>query len=379
MLTKERQRQLENYFKEQDDKARRYFDKANEVLNRIYGTGQFEPLKQALKTILADALKSLKKDEKLAITLIDIQNDFTLEQFSLYAPHGETTILHNMALLDAILELHQENPIIIKQLDIITTQDAHRIDRTFDDKEALIFAKTYSIDQMKNLVEHEQMELKPLNPAENSYGLHCMIGSIGAAIARTIEKRLHLLSLRSFNIHRFGKINFSAPEAGMRLLDGIDISNPCYRDPTHSIYPDVTESFLDFFKKQSFKSIYITGICGNVCVQQAAEGIKANLPETSIQVIDACVHYLVVPGINTYDKTRNKVMISYRDKEIVNLEIPEWRSNPSCESELYPCEKKGSYEENQTFQKFFDKKPLKDLGSKIKDNSIHEGLNPTMM
>lgn len=334
------QLKLEKHFQEQDDKARIYLDEAITALNKTYDSGLFESLKKAIKAIITQALSIGSSDEKIAITLVDIQNDFTINQFALYAPDGENTILSNMALLDSILELHEDDPAIINRLEIITSQDAHRLDRTTKDKEANIFLKTYSQEKALALVEQEQIELRPFNPAENSYGLHCLIGSRGAGIAKPIEERLHKLTLRSFNIHRFGKINFSAPEAGMRLKEDIDISDHYYRDPEHSIYPDDAQSFLDFFKTNPFKSIYVTGICGDVCVQQAAEGLKENIPLTTVLVIDPCVHYLVVPDIKTYDLTRSTVMHSYQERGINNLNVLGYRSNPTCPSTLYPTDGK---------------------------------------
>lgn len=335
MVTIENRLKLEKHFQEQDDKARMYLDKANTELNKAYESGLFESLKQAMKTTITQALSAGSSDEKVAITLVDIQNDFTMNSFALYTPGGENTILSNMALLDAILELYEDEPSIIHRLEFITTQDAHRFDRTMSDKEANIIAKTYSEEKALALVEKEQMELKSFNPTENSYGLHCLIGSIGAKIAKPIEERLHKLALRSFDIHRFGKINFSAPEAGIKLKEDIDIGDPYYQDPAHSIYPDNAQSFLDFFKTNSFQSIYVTGICGDICVQQAAEGLKEHIPHSNVLVVDPCVHYLVVPGIKTYDLTKSAVMLSYQEKGINTLNVLGYRSNPTCQSTLY--------------------------------------------
>jgi len=74
--------------------------------------------------------------------------------------------------------------------------------------------------------------------------------------------------------------------------------------------------------------VYITGICGNVCVQQAAEGLAAQGEQVS--VLDPCVHYLVIPGVNTYDEVKKAVQDSYQEKNIHTLNRYYFPSNPEC-------------------------------------------------
>ena len=206
-----------------------------------------------------------------------------------------------------------------------------------DDAEAQMMAKAYTEEKAEIAIATEQQELKSNNPLEKSYGLHCITGTIGAAIAKPIEHRLNQLKSLSFAITRFGKINFSGPEAGMRLQDNIDLSHTHFLEASQVIYHPSNQSYIQFFRDKQFKSIYVTGICGDICVQQAAEGLKEELPHTKMMVVDACTHYLVLPE-KPYDATRTSVTSSYDKKGISVITVPNWRSNPDCASKLYPID-----------------------------------------
>ena len=327
-------REYDTHIQKQDALAKG-IEKSTCELELTYKLGRFADLKNRLKVKLLEQLNALNSDEKLAIILVDIQNDFTLPNFALYASGGQNTILSNMALLDAIIDL--SNIANIKEkLEIITSQDAHRLGRTMNDAEARMMAISYTEEKALQAVTTEQRELEPFAPQKQSYGLHCITGTIGAAIAKPIEDRLNQLNALSFTITRFGKINFSGPAAGMRLKDDIDLSHKEFRDTTKVIYHQSNQSYIQFFREKQFKSIYVTGICGDVCVQQAAEGLKEELPQTKMTIIDACTHYLVIPDVKPYDTTREEVTTSYSKKDISIITLDAWRSNPDCDSSLYP-------------------------------------------
>ncbi|MGL5741881.1 MAG: hypothetical protein ACRCXC_04695 [Legionella sp.] len=114
----------------------------------------------------------------------------------------------------------------------------------------------------------------------------------------------------------------------MKLKTGIDLSDQRYLSWDESIYDEAALSYLQFFQNQAYHELLITGICGNVCVQQAAEGL-ANAGE-KVSVLDACVHYLVIPEVSSYDEVRQAVHQSYRSKGIRSIELEHFRSNPEC-------------------------------------------------
>jgi hypothetical protein len=107
-------------------------------------------VRDLLKKMLLDQMLSVTSsaldDRKIAITLVDIQNDFVLKDFALYAPGGENTITRNMALLDAFNELIIEKPLIISRFEIVTSQDAHILGRNNTDIDAQIMARAYGRD-----------------------------------------------------------------------------------------------------------------------------------------------------------------------------------------------------------------------------------------
>ena len=316
-------------------------------IEQDYTSDYHQRLKQSLKDMLILKLKGLNSGEKIAITLVDIQNDFVLADFALYAGGGENTVTSNMALLDAVTELAAVDGSLTNKLEIVTSQDAHRQGRTIDSMEAralqagyLNYANDGKTDvarlKTQQAIDTEQTELLPMNPSEGQYGLHCMTGTIGAAIAKPIEDRLNKLSAAGFEVTRFGKINFSGPEAGMMLHKGIDLSDQKYQSTDYSIYHYSNTSYLQFYKNKPYKSVLVTGICGDVCVQQAAEGLKKAFVDLDVQVVDACTHYLAIPAIGKhYDATRNAVEASYATKKVNVLAFPFARSNRDSDSVLY--------------------------------------------
>jgi len=270
-------------------------------------------VRDLLKKMLLDQISSLISsaldDRKISIMLVDIQNDFVLKDFALYAPGGENTITRNMALLDAFNELITEKPELITRFEIVTSQDAHILGRDNTDKDAQIMAHAYGLDATNAAIAKEQQEMLPINPPEGSFGLHCMRGTVGADIAKPIEDRLKALEAMGINTFRFGKVTFSGPEAGMLLKRGTLLSH----SSEESIYDEVALSYSAFFASRNYSKVLITGICGDVCVQQAAEGLaqlfKRIASASVAAVVDACVHYLFPAG-------RANVEFSYREKGV---------------------------------------------------------------
>lgn len=298
-------------------KASNFFKK----LTKLYA--QTDPaLKEELKKIL---LGLLKDTDKLAVLLVDLQNDFVLPDFALYAPGGENTLLRNMALLDVLEDLINTHDQLAPQIELITTQDAHVFERDEEHIDAQIMAKGYDKVHATKTLQVERNELEEFNLARAHYGLHCLRGTIGAAISDPIEKRLKKLHAK-IRIYRFAKINFSAPEAGMLLKKGIDLSDPRFLKQTNNVYDEGGLTFLQFFQKQKYSKVIITGICGNICVQQAAEGLAT--AGEKVYVLDPCVHYLIVPGINSYDEVWSRVQQSYAAKGISLIRLDRFRSNP---------------------------------------------------
>ncbi|HHT0594383.1 TPA: cysteine hydrolase family protein [Legionella anisa] len=297
----------------------------NEINKKYAESGSI--LKEELRKII---LKKLCTTHKLAIILIDIQNDFVLHGFALYVPAGENTLIRNMALLDALIELIANYPELCQQIEIVTTQDAHVFGRTQDHIDAQIMTQGYGQIHAHKVLRIEHHELQQLNPEHRQYGLHCLCGTIGAAISQPIEERLNILE-EEISIYRFAKINFSAPEAGMKLKEGIDLSDPRLLKETDTIYEDYALSFLQFFRDKSYNELLITGICGNICVQQAAEGL-AEAGE-KVSVLDPCVNYLVIPKMSSYDDVWTTVQKSYAVKGINSIELTDFQSNPGWQSQ----------------------------------------------
>lgn len=313
---------LADYLHTQKELAKNITLRFNEIEKQYAASGS--ALKEALKLILLEKLRK----QKTALILVDIQNDFVLHGFALYAPGGENTLISNMALLDALAELLQIHPQIGKQIDLITSQDAHMPARTITNPDVQLMTQSYGQKQTRKILQIEQNELAPFNPEEEQYGLHCLRGTIGVAISQPIESRLERLQ-EKIPVHRFAKINFSGPEAGMKLRKGIDLSNPLFLNAQECISEEPAQAYSQFIQNNHYDEVLITGICGNVCVQQAAEGLAAKGEKVS--VLDPCVHYLIIPGVSTYQKVRSEVEQSYAAKGICSLKLEHFRSNPECQ------------------------------------------------
>ncbi len=135
------------------------------------------------------------------------------------------------------------------------------------------------------------------------------------------------------SLHRFGKIVFSSPRGSLRLSDDIDPSKPEALE--QSIYHPSNQSILDLLSEQGYATICATGICGDVCVQQFVEGVADSDVNTPIEVIDPCVHYLVINDVGkTYDATRNITEKEYskREHQVSVFNIDGHRSNEREES-----------------------------------------------
>lgn len=298
------------------------------------------PLKQFLKETLVARLSKLKDGEKIAVTLVDIQNDFVLKGFALYALGGENTVLSNIALLDAISELIVQDPSVAQKIDIVTSQDAHILNRDIASPDSVTMANSsYGKQETVAAIIAEQKELEPFVHGQGTFGLHCLNGTVGAAIAKPIETRLAALSAL-VQIHRFGKINFSGPKAGMLLKAEVDLSDAKYQDQANGIYDPKKLSYLEFFQDANYQDVLVTGICGDVCVQQAAEGLVKHVKHVS--VIDPLVHYLVVPGVHQFDKVRGNTVASYDEKGIEYIESGEFRANPELNSEVLFASKRNA-------------------------------------
>lgn len=323
-------------------------EEAIEADYKTNGTALRESLKGFLKNRMDNA------PGKLALLLVDVQVDFVYgpfreyKQAALYAPGGENTVLSNMALLDALAELIEEDKSAAKRFEIITSQDAHIFKRAANCPDAALMAQevAYGEEDTKRTVTVEATELEDINPKEGKFGLHCLRGTVGADIAGPIKARLAKMSKadedKKVVVTAFGKINFSGPEAGMLLAEGVDLSDAKFLEQGAdlNIYDKKAVSYKNYITGQKFGQILTTGICGDVCVQQAVEGL-AKLDQ-NVAVIDPCVHYLVFPGMD-YKKVKGDVVASYKDTEkhkdekykISNVDFnnPAFRSNPDLVTE----------------------------------------------
>ncbi len=307
----------------------------NAGLELAYNRPHFIDLKNELKQQLKIALDHLNEGTQLVINLVDIQNDFVLNGFALYVPGGENTVTSNMALLDAIAELIKMDNAVVKRLAIVTSQDAHKLDRKSTDRDVNVIITQYP-DTVSEILANEHRELNLFDPAKGHYDLHCMVGTIGAAIATPIARRLSALRQQGIEITSFIKTNFSGPASGLVLPAQVELSDKQYREYNHEIYATqaTPQTYCQFFKEKNYSMVYMTGICGNVCVQQAAEGLSQEAGK-AVVVIDACQHHLVLPGGKTYDQVRKAVEDSYATSGVTVLTSRYARSNPDCESKAY--------------------------------------------
>lgn len=310
-------------------------EKCNQLIEYQYyhiSSRARDALKPDIKTRLLEKISKLQNGKKIAITLVDIQNDFVHEGFALGAPYSENTVVSNIAVLEAIEEIVKANSDYAKKIDIITSQDAHVYNRDINHVDSQIMAKsTYGLEATEKAIATEQQELQPINPAQGSFGFHCIIGTAGAAIAEPIEKRLtNLQDKFKIEVHRFGKINFSGPEAGMKLKSNVRLDDPALRNSNTGIYDENRITYLDHFKNPAYEDVYITGICGDVCVQQAALGLnKLDNLKGKIHLFDGAITYLGVPS---YDQARLKYCKEYQKEGIEYIETAYWRSNPYAAS-----------------------------------------------
>jgi nicotinamidase-related amidase len=253
------------------------FEAQARALEAHYGgdpNKEYQNMREKFKAYLNGKISQLNGEQKLVIDLVDIQNDFALASGGLYAPGGESMILSNMALLDALEEIIKENPSLSEKVIIMTSQDAHRYHRKENDPEVKAMGKAFHKDQVEYVKQKEAAELLPFGVSlGDSYGFHCMMGTKGVEIAAPIEARLKELKELGIAIHRFGKINFSGPEAGMLLKEGIELGSPSVLEKNANIYDERCISYNEFLENQGVDNpLVVTGICLNVCVQQAAEG-----------------------------------------------------------------------------------------------------------
>ena len=292
-----------------------------------------DALKLAAK---AKLLEKLQGDGKVAITLVDIQVGFTLAGAGLTAPGGDEVIVSNMHLLDAVIEIQKEHPELAKNLEIVTSQDAHVLnrDRNSVDVKTMITAYNNDANAVNEIIDHEQLELEPLDGIK-SFGLHCLENTPDAAIAQPIEERLAVLEQNGMDVVRFAKINFSGPKAGMLLKQGIRLDK---LTPDAGIFnTDTPLSYLSYFNGAKHKAIVMTGICGDVCVEEGALGL-AHL--NTVEVHDPFVHYLVIKEFGmTYEGKRSGTEAKYKavnNGKVEYVPYEGFRSNP----DLIVAEKK---------------------------------------
>lgn len=290
-------------------------------------------LKEQLKMLFFKKLQEVTAGKKIAIILVDIQNDFVLSGFSLYVAGGENTVISNMALIDALLEISSEHPELTSRFEVITSQDVHVLGRRLEAPDSIAMSVGLGIAETRALLEEESRELRPFDPEHDQYDLHCMRGTIGSAIPEPLRKKLALLS-EQIPTHAFGKINYSGPRSGMKLEDKTDASDSSLLDQDIPIYSHPFLSYAQFFKDKGFHALYMTGICANICVQSA--GIDLKNSGEDVHVLDACVHYLIPPGLNLKDlKTHLASLFNVLYTEGFSSNPPQrptaWRStiNPS--------------------------------------------------
>ena len=336
-----------------------------------------DALKLAAKERL---LEKLKADGQIAITLVDIQVGFTIDGAGLTAPGGDNVILSNIALLDAIIEIQKENPDLAKKIEIVTSQDAHVADRNRKSADSKTMIAAYkSEDTVNEVIDGEELELQKLDGVKK-FGFHCLSGTPDVAIAKPIEERLELLEKKGMDVHRFGKINFSGPKAGMLLKKGIKLEDPKFYAENEAIYDDKNPtSYLDFFKGKQYQSIVMTGICGDVCVEEGALGLAEHLK--TVEVHDPFVHYLVIKDYGmTYDGEKGKrtgTEAKFKKAGVKYVPYEGFRSNPELMAEPKKEDKKtdSMATRNQVLTQIKFDGFIKEL--RVKAKHLHNGKKET--
>jgi len=255
-------------------------------------------LKEKFKANILASVGALAGDTKLVLMLVDLQNDFAMRDSALYVEGGEDVILSNMALLDAVEELHAADPTLAEHLAIMTTQDTHRYGREMAHPEAVSMTAAYGDAEAEAAVAKEQKELAAFNPANEQYGLHCLVGTPGVAIAQPIEDRLALLAKIGITIVRIGKINFSAAVAGLAMVEGVDPAS-AEAAAMESLFAEPLLTTQACLEDLNAGRVIATGICANVCVEESACGLKECGFAAPVCVLDAATHFLVppIPGV----------------------------------------------------------------------------------
>lgn len=314
------QKKLDAHLKSQTTLTASIQAKFDSIAVEYTETGSF--LRKFIKDFIKTKLENT--DGTIALTLVDIQNEFILKAFPLYTPGAENTILSNMALLDVIIELVTEDAQLAERFEIITTQKAPLLQRPATDKDAqLMAASAIGAEATKAALAIEQVELQDKNTKANKYGLHCLRNTIGAAIPVLIESRLEQLALLEVKVTRFGKVNSSAATA-MLLKSGINLNK--LKNETY-IYDDSATSFVSYMQQDNkFSSVVVTGFGGELNVQETAETMTI-LGENVVTVLDPCVHYPLYPG-KIYNDSRKQATASYEAKKIGYQTSSLFRSNP---------------------------------------------------
>lgn len=296
----------------------------------------FNKFQDQLIQQISKRLALLSEKQRLALVLVDIQNDFVLSGGSLYAPGGEGVVLSNMALLDAVSELAKTNDLQDK-IELITTQDTHRFERQNNHLEQMVLHQAYGEEMVKNILAIESRELLSIDPSQAQFGLHCIVGTPGVLIATPIEQRLKRLENLGVTVCRFGKLNFSCPQAGLKLKENLDLRNLS----THpqGIFCETSQGFLGYCKEHLFAELIFTGICGDICVKECAIDLSNAFRShdkysPTLHVLDPCVHYLVIPQVTSnYQAVRHQVEALYADSGVKVLTLKDF-----CSNQLYDFE-----------------------------------------
>lgn len=276
-------------------------------------------------------LKDLDDDQKIGISLVDLQRGFTYANFGLQAPGGENVILTNAAFLDALKNILDKNPEMCKKIELVVTQDAHVSDREKNQNadDAKIIADAFPLEvTRKSHADNEVAELTKI------YGQHCIIGTPDVGLPQLLEEKL--AQLKAFvPVIRFGKMTFG-PGSALKLNAGVELDDKKFLEGKHAIFDSKGVTYADYMRK--FKHVFLTGICSDVCVQEAAVFLAQNLG-VNVDVLDAFVHQLVLPGAgigkDSYEQVLTSIQAEY-DKVnsssvggLINFtKFSDFRSNP---------------------------------------------------
>ncbi|MCH9770252.1 MAG: hypothetical protein K0U12_05170 [Gammaproteobacteria bacterium] len=241
------------------------------------------------------------EEEKEEVAVAAAASETKPYKAKLYAQNGENVIVANIALLRAIQKLaaddaYQEK--VRSNLILELTRDTHRSPDTRSEAEIAQLQQGHSEEECKEFLAEEAQELKDSNPAEGSFGEHCIVNTPGVNFPQELQTELGKVKGQVSEYREFGKITFSPKSA--RLLDRKlnlaelpDPGEPIFQGGEGKSYKEIVAK-----EKLQVKKYIVSGICGEVCVEAEIDYLLAQgVAPQSISLLMPATHFLFETSI----------------------------------------------------------------------------------